>query len=98
MNPLAPPPNANEDPNAQEMVRAWVVNQGLHCSLNVGLFGDNEQIMWGILLSDIARHVANAMEKSQGTPAPETLRAIAESFNFELRTPTADTDGGFTEQ
>ncbi len=80
------------------MVRAWVVKQGLHCSLNVGVFGEKEAVIWGILLSDIARHVANALQDSRGVPMNESLHAIADSFNFEMQTPTAEVRGEFRKQ
>ncbi len=98
MKQLAPPPDAKRDPASQEMVRAWVVKQGLQCSLNVGVFGENEAVMWGILLSDIARHVANALQDSKGVAADDTLRSIANSFNFEMQTPTAEVRGEFRKQ
>lgn len=92
---LIRPPATEKAKNATELVRAWIVEKDLHCSLNVGVFGDNEKIIWGILLSDVARHVADAMEKEKGIPAAETLAQIASSFNYEMRTPTAKTKGSF---
>ncbi len=94
-NELMRPPAVETAQNATELIRAWIVDTGLHCSLNVGVFGENEKIMWGILLSDVARHVADAIEKEKGVPAGETLAQIVSSFNYEMRTPTAKTTGNF---
>jgi len=58
------PPGALTDPDSRELVRAWVANNSLHCSLNFGNWGDDEAIGWGVLLSDIARHVADAQRNS----------------------------------
>jgi Domain of unknown function (DUF5076) len=92
---LLRPPATEQAHHATELVRAWIVDKDLHCSLNVGSLGENENIVWGILLSDVARHVANAIERDKGVPANETLTQIASSFDFEIRTPTAEVKGNF---
>ncbi len=97
MKELAPPPSAEDDPDSVELARTWIVNNGLHCSLNIGGFGENEVITWGVLLSDMARHVAEALHQRNGSDTAANLKAIAEHFNFEIKTPTAPTSGGFTE-
>jgi hypothetical protein len=94
-NELPVPPQARSDKNAQEMVRAWVAHQGLHCSLNVGSRGDQERIFWGILLTDIVRHVANALGDAKGLDAQETIVEIRRVFNAELDNPTAAPSGQF---
>jgi Domain of unknown function (DUF5076) len=95
LNELTVPPQARSDKNAQEMVRAWVVNGGLQCSLNVDSKGDQEPIFWGILLTDIVRHVANAMRDARGWNAQETITEIRRVFNAELDDPTAEASGYF---
>jgi hypothetical protein len=92
---LSIPPGAFEDPKSAELLRAWVANGGLHCNLRIGAFGDNEAITWGILLSDVARHVADALAKEKGIDRRETLTAIREHFDMEFDEPTAETKGGF---
>ena len=42
------PPGALEDPDSRELVRAWVANNALHCSLNLGNWGEDEAIGWGV--------------------------------------------------
>jgi hypothetical protein len=71
---LPVPEAATTDQHSREMLRAWVIDNGLHCSLDVGGAGENEAILWGILLSDVARHVADAEEETEGTPSGDTLR------------------------
>ncbi len=95
LNELAVPPAAHAAPDATELVRAWVANKGLHCSLRPGVFGDDEVIMWGILLSDMAWHIAAALEQMQGKPKQEILATIREHFDFEIDSPTAEASGGF---
>ena len=94
-NELPIPPQARSDKKADEMVRAWVAHQGLHCSLNVDSRGDQERIFWGILLTDIVRHVANALRDARGWDVPETIAEIRRVFNAELDDPTAEASGQF---
>ena len=89
------PPQARSDKKAQEMVRAWVAHQGLHCSLTVDRQGDQERIFWGILLTDIVRHVANALRDARGWDVSETIAEIRRVFNAELDDPTAEASGQF---
>jgi hypothetical protein len=97
---LPVPPKAAHDPRSQEMIRAWIADGGLHCSLRVGLWQDenvDESLAWGILLADVVRHVANAMEESDGKDRRETIEAIKESFLTEIRKPTSKHRGKFVE-
>jgi hypothetical protein len=89
------PPDALSDPDAREMLRAWVAHEGLHCTLNIGQWGEREASGWGVLLSDVARHVAQAMHKATGAEPSEILEEIRNVFNEELDEPTSDTSGGF---
>ena len=92
------PPKAANDPQSQEMLRAWIADQGLHCSLRVGVWQDqdmDEAWAWGILLADVAKHVANALEESTGKDPRETMQAIKESFGTEVHKPTSKHKGRF---
>lgn len=82
---------------AHEMIRAWVADGDLHCKLNIGSWGDNEPMGWGILLSDVARHVADALYEQHGIEREHTLAAIRAVFNDELNSPSSETRGGFVE-
>jgi hypothetical protein len=92
---LPVPPGARSDKGSKEVVRAWIANGGLHCSLDVGIFGDTEAIGWGILLSDIVRHVANARNEQHGIEIEETIQEIRKTLNAELSAPSADANGSF---
>ncbi len=94
---LTIPPGAFEDPKSREMLRAWIAKGGLHCSLRIGTWKDKEAFAWGIVLSDAARHVADALQKENGTNRQETLAAIRESFDREMETPTSETEGNFVQ-
>jgi hypothetical protein len=97
-NELAVPPAARSDKNAHELIRAWAANGGLHCSLSVDNWGDDERIAWGILLTDVARHVADAMYQQRGWDKGETVREIRRVFNAELDSPTVEPIGKFQKQ
>lgn len=95
MDELPIPPSARSDKNARELIRAWAAHQGLHCSLNVDSWGDEERVAWGILLTDVVRHVANALNEAKGWDRWETIQEIRKVFNAELDSPTADPSGQF---
>jgi hypothetical protein len=95
MNELPVPPAARSDKKAQEMIRAWVANSDLHCSLQIGCWGENEPMAWGILLTDVVRHVADAMLKEKGWEKSQTVAQIRKVFNDELDSPTAKPTGAF---
>jgi hypothetical protein len=50
---------------------------------------------WGILLSDIARHVADAVQQTKNLNKAKTLSEIRAVFNSELDKPTAEVSGKF---
>jgi hypothetical protein len=90
------PPAALSDKKACELVRAWAANGGLQCSLNVNAWPEDMATTgWGILLSDIARHVADAMQQTKNLDEAGTLSRIRSVFNSELDKPTADVAGKF---
>jgi hypothetical protein len=96
-NELSIPPGAQTDAKSVEIVRAWVAHEGLHCSINPLIWKENEAIGWGVLLSDIARHVADALYQSKKLNRAETLAEILRVFEDELESPTGEVEGGFTQ-
>lgn len=93
---LKVPPGAESDKDANELIRAWAAHGGLHCSINVDAWaGDQTVIAWGIVLSDIARHVSDALYQSRHLDREKTLSKIQSVFNSELDKPTEETSGKF---
>ena len=91
-NELAIPPGALTDKQAHELVRAWAAHGGLQCFLNPSAWPkDMAAIGWGILLSDIARHVADALQQTNHLDKSSTLAQIRSVFDKEIDEPTADT-------
>ena len=90
------PPNVVSDPNARELIRAWAANGGLVCSLNPTAWPEDQAaVAWGILLSDVARHVTDALHKAHGLEKDEVLARIRGVFDAELDRPSAETNGKF---
>jgi hypothetical protein len=99
MRPLIIPPAAQRDDNAIQMLSAWIAEQGLHCSLNIGMWdamGHDEPRAWGTLLADAIRHIGNAMQEQNGTPAGEVVARIVDALQEELGDPTSKAEGGFS--
>ncbi len=93
---LTIPPGALSDKQSHELVRAWAAHGGLQCSLNPSAWPENmAAIGWGVLLSDIARHVVDALYQTKKMNRESTLAQIRSVFNSELETPTAETSGKF---
>ena len=83
-NELPPPPEAFAE-EASEVIRAWVVDGGLHVSMMKSF---DEPEVWGVLLADIARHAANIYAREDGGSVEEVLAQIAGIFRSELMDPT----------
>ena len=94
-NQLPAPPSARSHKNAREMLRAWAAHGGLHCSLNGDSWGDEDRTVWGIILTDVVRQVADALSEAKGWDQAETVQEIWQVFNAELHKPTADPSGKF---
>lgn len=86
------PPRAEVADRAFEIVRVWAADGQQHVSIATGLWRD--PAAWGLALADLARHVANAYEQTQGIPATEALLRIREALDAEWKAPTDSPKGG----
>ncbi len=60
---LVVPDAAKEDPKSFELIRIWIANKGQPVALrNVW----KDPASWGLMLCDLARHVANAYQQEEG--------------------------------
>ena len=78
------PPAALEQ-GGVEVLRAVIVDGGLHISLRRA-FEDPEA--WGMLIADVARHVARIYATEDKFSEEETIERIRALFNAEMDTPT----------
>jgi len=94
MKELPVPPAARTDSAARELARVWAAGGEQHVSLEIGLWPD--PAAWGLLLVDLARHVANAYERTKGqdASASDVLARIREAFDAEWEAPTDSPSGG----
>jgi hypothetical protein len=97
------PAAAQRDPDSREMLRAWIAERGLHCTIHVGMWEGQkaefrEEKAWGVLLSDVVRHIANAMQERFGDSVEKTQAEIVRSLLEELEMPTSEAKGKFLAQ
>jgi len=86
------PPKAVGSGSAFELVRIWVADRGQHVSVATGVWED--PAAWGIMLVDLARHIANAYAESEGMRQPDVLERIKEGFDAEWSAPTDEPSSG----
>lgn len=88
-NELPVPAAAAYDTTARELIRVWAASGKQHLSLATGLWDD--PATWGIMLVDLARHLARAYEQSNGVDQAQALDRIRAGMEAEW---TEDTDPG----
>jgi hypothetical protein len=80
---------------AHELMRGWLIDNRLVCSLFPSAFDD--PAVWGVLLADIANHVANALSECEGADRATVLAAIRRAFEVEMGSPTDEHTGQFVD-
>jgi hypothetical protein len=96
MKPLNPPPSAESDPNATELLRSWSVNKQLDVVIKIGVFQErdiDEAVAWGMVVSDFTRHVARALSQRFEKNEEQEMAKIRDSFLRELEQPTSPITG-----
>jgi hypothetical protein len=88
---LRVPEAARTDAKSFELLRVWIAHQDQHISLRVGVWKDPEA--WGMMLADLARHIASAFEQSEKRDALEVLARVKAAFETEMETPTDEIRG-----
>lgn len=89
------PPVAVRDKAAFEVLRVWIAQEGQHVSIRSGAWED--PFAWGIVLADMARHIAHAHHLEKKNVDPEAfLERLLEGFQAEIDNPTDDPEGEVT--
>lgn len=70
---------------AVEVIRAWVADGALHVIFDPETFREDVS-EWGRLLSDIAQHVANAVEMDGQMNRAEAIAMIHDAFELNILT------------
>ena len=93
---LSIPPVAQRDKASFEVLRVWIAEQGQHVSIRSGAWED--PFAWGIVLADLARHIANAHHlQNEGTDTDAFLERLLEGFQAEIDNPTDEPEGEVTQ-
>jgi hypothetical protein len=93
---LSIPPVAQRDKASFEVLRVWIAEQGQHVSIRSGAWED--PFAWGIVLADLARHIAHAHEiQNEGTDTDAFLQRLLEGFQAEIDNPTDEPEGEVTQ-
>ena len=92
------PPAALRDEDAVELARVWIAECGLHCSLKVGMYAadggmSQETRAWGMILADMAGHIADALSGQGMADRNELFQAIVDRFDEETSRPTSTRTG-----
>lgn len=87
LNEISPPPLAQHQA-AHEILRVWALEgSSQECSLNTTW---QDPAAWGLLLVDVARHVARAYANSGHLSEQQALERIWSGFNAERSFHTTD--------
>ena len=93
------PEAALRDENSVEMLRVWIAEKKLHCSMKVGMYEETmnipEEVAWGTILADVARHLANALHQRYGHDTSTALRRVSDKFLDEVDKSTSPARGAF---
>lgn len=85
--------------NSVEMLRAWIAEGSLLCSLNIGMYVEGtdvrEEDAWGTILADAMRHVASGLSKRYDRSYRGSLEMMRARFIAELNRPTSEATGEF---
>jgi uncharacterized protein DUF5076 len=85
-NELEPPPGARIDPaRAHEVLRAWIVGEGLQVSMQPAF---EDPSVWGILLVDVARHAARMYADRGNGTFEQAMTRIRFMWDAETTKPT----------
>ncbi|WP_317203595.1 DUF5076 domain-containing protein [Janthinobacterium sp.] len=99
MNERPIPESALRDTESVEMLRVWIAERQLHCSLKVGMYRDGmgieEETAWGTILADTVRHIAKALHPDNVEDEKNALAKIYDKINLELMNPTSEARGKF---
>ena len=91
------PEGALRDKDAVEMLRIWVAERQFYCAIKVGMYLETMNIpegrAWGVILADVTRHVAMAMEAAHSSDRAQIIRDIRENYLKELGRPNSAAKG-----
>lgn len=81
MKELPIPAQVRAAKSATELARIWAADGAQHVSLAAGVWPD--PAAWGIMLVDLAKHIADAYKASDGRDPQQTLSRIRAALDAE---------------
>jgi hypothetical protein len=90
-NELQIPPAAASEREAFEILRIWVGGGQQHVSVNPRVWDD--PAAWGMMLVDLARHIAGAYQQIDRMKSAAALERIKLGFDAEWNSPTDNPSG-----
>lgn len=87
MGELKPPPSAIGNADAGEVLRCWIVGDSLHVSFRASAFGNSAET-WGMLLSDVGRHIAESFEQEGWCSLQDAKDRMKKLFDSEWASPS----------
>ncbi len=86
---LPVPAAATRDPRSVEILRVWIANGEQHVALAFGMW--EEPSAWGLLLADLARHIAEAhAQQDSKIDSDDFLEQVRSGMEAELDGPSDD--------
>jgi hypothetical protein len=76
------PPAVGDDAASFEILRVWIADSAQHITLDTGVWED--PAAWGIMLADLAKHIARAYHQENGLDEASTLERIKAGLSAEL--------------
>jgi hypothetical protein len=89
------PPKVGSDSKAKELLRVWAAHGQQHVSIATRVWADPAS--WGIMLVDLAKHVALAYQQTTGKDYASLLDRIRQGFDAEWGNPTDEPSGDVIE-
>ena len=89
------PPATQDDPKSIELLRVWAAHGKQHVSLAAQVWDD--PAAWGIMLVDLAKHLASAYQRSEGKEFEDALLRIRKGFDAEWDMATDTPSGEFVD-
>jgi hypothetical protein len=86
---LPPPAEVLNDSQATEVLRVWAGSDRVLVTLNTAW---SDPGAWGLVLADIARHVANAYVSSGNGTATDVALRVRQAFLAEWEEPTSEVE------
>lgn len=80
------PIKALRDEAARELLRVWVTSDDT-THISIDLAHASDAAVWGIVLANLTRHIANVYKIEREADTKTTIQRIAEAFRAEVESP-----------